>query len=144
MAHTRASALSYVQGIVNPIYVIAEKPVTDTADGYKPAIDGAFRLFGDVSPILDADDAGFEAILRYYAYDFALPALAIKVDQQFDAPLSNLKASQITKAVRQLRDDALTQARQEGVDPLPNVVWHRWMLDHLEPDAAIGIGEFAS
>lgn len=138
MAVTRQDALNYVKAIMDPIYTAAGKLLTDTTTGYGPAIDETFRSLGAtdlVGPVLpDSLRPAAWALLRYYSVEFVLPALALIVDQQVDAPLTNIKASQMFKHAVAIRDSAKADAMAYGYGPT-GVVYTTLALNHLEPVA---------
>jgi hypothetical protein len=140
MAMTRVDALGYLVARTGSAYVQAQRNLTDTPLGYGPAIDAALLLIGATTDTLysytvPSDmDTSFQAALKYHAWDLVLNDLAMMVDQQVDAPLTNIKASQAYKMAKERRDEALTDLNAQGLGP-SEVNWIKWNLDFLEPAA---------
>lgn len=139
MAMDRAAALVYIKPFADRVYLLGKRQLDDSALGYAPAIDEALRSF-DVADddlatttIADADTAGYRAALRYYALDLIEWNLLTMVDGQVDAPLTNLKWSQVLKSVATKKAQALSDMTREGIGPA-NVSWVRWQFDYLEVD----------
>ena len=134
----RSDALGYLSARLDAAYTQAQRTTDDTATGYGPAIDAAMvRLGAPVSDVLsyevpDGQTLPFTAALRYEAWDLVLNDLAMIVDQQVDAPLTNVKASQAYKNAKERRDEALADLAVFGLGP-SNTNWIKWNLDFLEP-----------
>src|SRR5687768_17982597 len=107
MPMTRVDAVSYLNARLDAAYTLAQRAIGDTASGYGPAIDAALLTVGATTETLyshtvaDADVPGFQAALRYQAWDLVLNDLAVIVDQQVDSPLTNIKASQAYKNAKE-------------------------------------------
>lgn len=139
MSMSRADALVYLSSRMNSVFEQAQRTTTDTSDGYAPAIDAALLMVGatrtdDLSTYTVPSEsiAAFQSALRYQAWDIALDSLAMIVDQQVDAPLTNIKASQAYRNAKERRSEALADLAAFGLGP-SQVNWIRWNLDHLEP-----------
>lgn len=146
MATTRVDALNYIAPLVLRVYQAARRGVSDSPDGLGPSLDEAFRAFGATSATLftttipDADDEKFRATLRYQALDLVEWDLLTMVDNRVDAPTSDVKWSQMLKAVQTKKAQALAEMGRLGIAPV-NTSWARWTFDHLEDSDAPG-GEF--
>lgn len=139
----RAEALTLVTSIgMNSVMTQAGRLLTDTPSGYGPALDRSFASYiilnnlattvlTTVVPTVDA--YGFEILLRATTYDLVLPMLAISPDLSVDAPLTNVKYSQVFRAVKQLRDDAWLEAANYGYGDSINVGGFKLNLDFNEP-----------
>lgn len=122
------------------------RAVTDTGNGYAPAIDRALAVYRAGRPsavltgdtvVLDVDATGFEPVLRACVYDVVLPSLALQVDASVDAPLTSAKFSQAYRAIRDLRDAAWLDAASYGFGAHGNTGGFRVNLDFLEPFPAV-------
>lgn len=145
MAMDRADALAYIKPFADRLFLLGKRQIDDSDFGYGPAIDEAFRSFDvDDADLLtttidDVDCQGFRASLRYYALDLVEWNLLTFVDGQVDAPLTNLKWSQVLKAVATKKAQALSDMTKEGIGPA-NVSWVRWQYDYLETDDLAEVG----
>lgn len=135
----RVEALAYLtDGGFARLMKYAGRAVDDSVSGYKPALDRAFRAFGvpiaslPAASVLSSLDEAFGATLRAVTYDLILPYLATFADSSVDAPLTNVKASQIYRQVREMRDDAWAEAGLYGYGPI-NVGYATLALDIYEP-----------
>ena len=116
--------------------------LTDTVSGFGPALDRAFSLYTRVNDlatgvndtIVDpADEYGFSILLSAVTYDLVLPAFALKADASIDAPLANVKRSQLYRQMKELRDDAWALASAYGYSDYSNVGGWSVNLDFKEP-----------
>ena len=135
----RVAALSYLNGFAGRIYRTAQRATTDTQDGYGPAIDEAIRtILGPSTDLLvytvpTDSAAAFRAALRYQALALVEWDLLPFADNQVDAPLTNVKLSQVVKNVREMKAQALGELSQLGFGPA-NVSKVIWVYDYLEPN----------
>lgn len=127
----RTEALVVAQSIgLDTVMTFAGRTLDDSATGYGPALDRAYRAYIRLyeldtgvndTDIAAADIFGFEALVRATTYDLILPYAAIASDVSVDAPLTNVKFSQVYRALKQLRDSAWGEASLYGYGELDNV-----------------------
>lgn len=138
---SRADGLAYLNARLDAAYTQAQRLTTDTTQGYGPAIDAALLMVGATTAELSTYDVpasmvpAYQAALRYQAWDLVLNDLAMMVDQQVDAPLTNIKASQAYKQAKERRNEAMSDLNAFGLG-VSSVNWIRWNLDFLEPGAS--------
>lgn len=138
----RAESLALVTSIgLNSIMTHAGRVLTDTSTGYGPALDRAFAAYirlnslattVTTTDVADSDEYGFQVLLRAVTYDLVLPMIAITPDMSVDAPLTNVKFSQVFRAIKQLRDDAWAEAANYGYGEYSNVGGFKVNLDFNE------------
>lgn len=138
----RAQALTLVQSIgMNSVMTQAGRDLTDTITGYGPALDRAFAAYiianelattVTTTTVETTDEYGFQVLLRAVTYDLVLPMLAVAPDLSVDAPLTNVKFSQVFRAVKQLRDEAWAEAANHGYGDASNVGGFKLNLDFNE------------
>jgi hypothetical protein len=119
----RADALLYVKPRFDKLMLAVECGVQDDIDGYGPALDSAFQRYSSLNAlsthvmntIVEADDEyGFTVLLNVCEYDLLIPFYAMQPDIIVDAPLTSVKLSQTYRALRELRDEARTEAAEFG------------------------------
>lgn len=135
----RAGALSYLKDSgFDPLMTAAGRLTTDLPAGYKPAIDRSLRYLGVATADLSTavvpptDEPAYEALLRATTYDLLLPGFVLSVDQSVDAPLTNVKASQAYRQLKEMRDAAWEDVAGYGFGPA-DVTITTVTLDYLEP-----------
>lgn len=138
----RAESLALVTSIgLNSIMTHAGRVLIDTSTGYGPALDRAFAAYirlnslattVTTTDVADSDEYGFQVLLRAVTYDLVLPMIAITPDMSVDAPLTNVKFSQVFRAIKQLRDDAWAEAANYGYGEYSNVGGFKVNLDFNE------------
>jgi hypothetical protein len=149
----RAEALAYLNSTLDVVMSAAGRGLTDDTAGYGPALDAAFGRYINVRSLTttvddtDTDDADalcFMALLRACAYDLAAPGISIlNVDFSIDAPLTNVKRSQMFRQFETLRAQAWDEASHCGFgrETDDNVGGFAINLDFKEPGCGNG-GEF--
>ena len=119
----RADALAYMQGRYDALMLGAGRTVDDSPTGYAPALDAAFMQYivlnGLSTTVMDtviapADVPCFTTLLEATMYDVVLPAYALQPDVSVDAPLTNVKFSQMYRQLGDLRTQAWTNATACG------------------------------
>lgn len=143
----RADALAFLNasgfdGLMTKI----GRATTDTANGYGPSLDRAFRIHierdqlttGPLDTVVDDEDVeGFCLLLRATTFDLVLVGFATMVDSSVDAPLTNMKLSQAYRQIKELRDDAWRLAGEHGYGESANASGMKVNLDFLEPADAV-------
>lgn len=148
----RAEALDWLNSAgLGSVMEAGGRLTTDSLTGYKPALDRAFSLYinlNDLDTDVEttevelADEYGFTTLLSAVTYDLILPAFALKADASVDAPLANVKRSQMYRQLKELRDDAWALASENGYTNYSNVGGWSFNLDYKEPgdDSGGGFG----
>lgn len=144
----RVAALAWLQNAgTNTLMIQAGRTIGDTPGGYGPAIDRAYAAYisrdalstgvttTTVAPI---DLYGFSTLLNATTYDLVLPSLAHLVDSSVDAPLTNMKLSQMFRQVESLRKQAWEEAAALGYGAFTTVGGYKMNLDFLEPGPDYG------
>lgn len=123
----------------------AGRLLTDSLTGYGPALDRAFAAYIRLNElgttvtttvVSSADEYGFQVLLRAVTYDLVLPMVAVNPDLSVDAPLTNVKFSQVFRSLKQLRDDAWVEAANYGYGEMSNVGGFKLNLDFNEKQNA--------
>ena len=143
-----------VQTCALPIY---GKTDDDTPTGFAMQLDRTysayFALVGvTVDPediatydVPDGDAYCFEQYLSGLIYDSILPSASLTSDFSVDAPLTNIKRSQLYRQIKDLRDDAWSAAASCGYTT-PGVRdfvgGFKVNLDFNEPSIGHGSSEF--
>lgn len=139
----RAEALVVLNNSgLGAVMTAAGRLITDSATGFGPALDRAFSLYINVNSLstgvtdtdtATADEYGFSILLSAVTYDLVLPAFALKADASVDAPLANIKRSQMYRQIKELRDDAWELAAAYGYNDGSNIGGWSFNLDFKEP-----------
>lgn len=139
----RADALAWLNSAgLGSVMASGGRDIDDSLTGYSPALDRAFSMYIAVNELATnvgntdiplADEYGFTALLSAVTYDLVLPAFALKADASVDAPLSNVKRSQMYRHLKELRDDAWSLASDYGYVNTSNVGGWSVNLDFKEP-----------
>lgn len=140
MATDRANLLTYLAGTaVTDVYAVIGRATTDTAAGLGTVLDNALRAIVGTDVDLTgtgqvgaADIPAFYAVGEALAYDKALPALAMLVDQQVDQPLTSMKLSQMYVNLSKERARLWANAADAGYGP-GSLAFARINLDFKEP-----------
>lgn len=146
----RTEALTWLNSAgLDPVMTGAGRTLIDEAAGYGPALDRAFSLYINLyglttdvttTTVAAAYEYGFTVLLSAVSYDLALPKYALKFDGSVDAPLANLKRSQMYRQIKELRDDAWLRASEYGYSDYSNVGGWVVGLDFKEPGDTNGGG----
>lgn len=139
----RTEALAVAQSIgLDKLMTHAGRLLTDSTTGYGPALDRAYRAYITLyqldtgltdTVVAVAHEEGFTILLKATTYDLVLPMIAVAPDMSVDAPLTNVKFSQVFRAIKQLRDEAWAEAALYGYGDFSNVGGFRVNLDFQEP-----------
>jgi hypothetical protein len=142
----RSEALALVQSVgMNSVMTQAGRLTTDSLTGYGPALDRAFAAYIRLNELAttvttttveSVDEYGFQVLLRAVTYDLVLPMLSVTPDLSVDAPLTNVKFSQVFRQVKQLRDEAWAEAANYGYGEASNVGGFKVNLDFNENQGA--------
>ncbi|MDQ3168367.1 MAG: hypothetical protein M3P94_06940 [Chloroflexota bacterium] len=145
----RVAALAWLQSSgTNVLMETAGRLLTDTPEGYGPAIDRAFAAYISrdalgttvgTTTVVSVDLYGFGSLLYATTYDLVLPVLATLVDASVDAPLTNMKLSQMFRQVQSLREQAWGESASYGYGAFTTVGGFKLNLDFLEPGPGYGI-----
>lgn len=138
----RQEALLFLKPRFDSLMLGAGRGCADDPDGYGPALDAAFQrylisegLSGNVmtTVVANEDTPGFCALLTAYTYDLLLPLYAVMADVSVDAPLTNVKFSQVYRQLKDLRDQAWQDASDYGYLADINADGFVLTLTHNEP-----------
>ncbi len=140
MDRAGAYALARASGM-DPLMLQVGRTLTDTPDGYAPAIDRSLVIYRAGRPdavlvpptvVADSDVGVYDVVLRACIYDLVLPGLAVQVDVSVDAPLTSAKFSQAYRAIRDMRDAAWKQAGDLGFGDGGNTTGFKLNMNHLD------------
>lgn len=146
----REEALAYLNSMFDAQMTIVGRDLDDSATGYGPALDSAFRKYiaknsletsVTETTVPAADEDCFLILLEATTYDLMLPLYAgTQVDFSVDAPLTSIKYSQAYRQMKDARDEAWYRASACGGYgyAMDNVAGFRVNLDYLEPVAGSG------
>lgn len=146
----RSEALAFLsENGFDTVMGYAQRLTTDSAGGYKPALDRAFALYIRVNALNTgvttttvpaADEYGFGVLLQAVTYDLVIPFAAVTPDLQVDAPQTNTKFSQVYKMLAAERDRLWAEAAQYGYGDEVLVGGFKLNLDFNEPTGRYGSG----
>lgn len=144
MGMSRLQAATYLSTEAGLESLINEsgRKSTDTADGYKPAIDQALRRLGAsesglaTAEIADSQIPAYIALMEYYALRLFARTIATRVDYQATSLEADRDA--VFQHVRQLMEQAAEAAEAYGYSIDGDSAWSlgRLTLDYIEPEPA--------
>ncbi len=120
MSVTRANATTYLENRFSELRTAAGMLATDSATGWGPPIDDAFRALGKTEDQLatatatDAQRDDFLALLRYCGLARLRQALAVKVDVSVGDPDTSVKRSQMVAVVAAMLKEAKAEVEAKG------------------------------